>query len=114
AREEVYVEGVGLFDSVRTEGVDHRHAELLVVGEHGFGVELRAGVSTRVGRRARPIDQHGIVRVPVARVEGVARVIDLFVRKSARVERGDQAPRPLGVLIEDSDWALYHWTPLTT
>src|SRR4030095_14278713 len=82
------------------------------VPEERLGVEQNAAVTAPVRGGARAIDDDGVPRDPVARVEGVVRVIDLLERKPAMLELGDEPGRPLRMLVEDADGsgeANTHW-----
>ena len=73
------------------------------MGEQRLGVEEHAAMATPMRRGARAIHDDRVARHPVARVEGVVRVIDLLERQPAMLELGDEPGRPLGMLVEDAD-----------
>jgi hypothetical protein len=60
-------------------------------------------VPAPVRRGARAIHDDRVARDPVARVEGVIRVIDLLERQAAMLELGDEPGRPLRMLVENAD-----------
>src|SRR4030095_8469473 len=112
ALEEPDLQRLGLLEPVRVDGMDHGNAEGLPVRQERLGVEQNAAVTAPVRGGARAIDDDGVPRDPVARVEGVVRVIDLLERKPAMLELGDEPGRPLRMLVEDADGsgeANTHW-----
>src|SRR5262249_6931253 len=103
ALEEPDLQRLGLLEPVRVDRIDHRDAERLPVRQERLGIEQDAAVAAPVRRGARAIDDDGVARDPVARVEGMVRVVDLLERKPAMLELGDEPGGPLRMLVEDAD-----------
>src|SRR5437867_5667836 len=101
--EELHLERLGLLEPVGRHGIDHRDPERFVVAQERLGVEEHARVAAAVRRRARAVHDDGVAPPAVARIVAVVGVVDLLERQPPPLELGDEAGRPLGVLVQDAD-----------